>query len=745
MNQSFDGSYDYSALSIKDLLDARDIYHFHLMNKKNVIGTAIGRYLVRDGDPENGRKVKNPDPRRFSNSSVKRYSWPSIIVIVEKWLDISEFREGGKANPGDLVPSTLFLPDGRAVPVCVVYAPPTQRRTDSRPIVWPNSTFGPGLPLGVTIQEQDRFATIGALVSDGHATFALTARHACGDNGVEVSAVLRDGPHKIGQSVGRQLTRLPFSEVYPAFVARQTYLGLDVGLVHLDDINDWTSNVYGLPPLRPMVDIYEQNFSLRLIGEPVVAVGAASGLLHGTIGAFFYRYRSAGGFDYVSDFLIFPAKDSDGVRQGDSGAMWHLAMRDEDGELETAKPVQERTYRPIAILWGAQSFEDGGTQSSFSTATTLSNVCKLLDVELVVEGSRALAGTWGAVGHYSIGTLAIDRIRNKALKKFFGDHADLIGVSLSWMQHEDPTIAKVKALSADEFMPLSDVPDTVWRWSRGAPERPNHHCDIDKEYKTFPTFREACLADRTLIDPAVWASYYRQGKPKPKKKDYKSGILPFRIWQLFDEMVRAPDIEHFTTAAGVLAHYVGDACQPLHGSHFHDGDPDRPVPPGTFKAGSHEYYGQGVHSGFETKLIGKAATKGWLFQEVEEHLADLAKLDLVKSGDEAAYAAIQLMNEVATILPPQRIIEAYEETGASRSSKTAVLEAFWNEVGRDTAKSMALGIRLLAALWDSAWNKNSGLSTSALDRAAVKALYLSDDFARSYTIDEIGTVVGSAA
>jgi hypothetical protein len=32
--------FDFTSLSLKDLVKARDLYHFHLMNKANVVGTA---------------------------------------------------------------------------------------------------------------------------------------------------------------------------------------------------------------------------------------------------------------------------------------------------------------------------------------------------------------------------------------------------------------------------------------------------------------------------------------------------------------------------------------------------------------------------------------------------------------------------------------------------------------------------------------------------------------------------------
>jgi hypothetical protein len=61
-------------------------------------------------------------------------------------------------------------------------------------------------------------------------------------------------------------------------------------------------------------------------------------------------------------------------------------------------------------------FADGAERETFSVATSLSNVCKLLNVEMLVEGADGVSGTWGAVGHYSIGLLAIDQVTNATLR-----------------------------------------------------------------------------------------------------------------------------------------------------------------------------------------------------------------------------------------------------------------------------------------------------------------------------------------
>ena len=41
--------------------------------------------------------------------------------MVDKWLEADRFGLGvGQTSPEALVPETLYMPDGRAVPVCVV-------------------------------------------------------------------------------------------------------------------------------------------------------------------------------------------------------------------------------------------------------------------------------------------------------------------------------------------------------------------------------------------------------------------------------------------------------------------------------------------------------------------------------------------------------------------------------------------------------------------------------------------------
>lgn len=297
---------NFRSLSLKDLLDARDTYHWHLMNKANVVGTAVGAYLIRDGD---GGAASHKLPRTFENSSVRDISWPCVLVLVQDWVEASGFGAAdGAFAPQDMVPKTLFMPDGRVVPVCVVQVSPVEARAGapSAPadVRWPDSMVGGGFPLVVEAQGERRQASVGCLVTDGHIIYALTNRHVCGRPGTPVSVQTRGGAAVVGHASDLQLARLPFRQVYPEFPGGRSYATLDIGLVEIDDINGWTSQVYGLDaPAGPIADLNEMNLGLQLIDHPVVAFGSRSGALRGRIKALFYRHKSLGGHDYVADML----------------------------------------------------------------------------------------------------------------------------------------------------------------------------------------------------------------------------------------------------------------------------------------------------------------------------------------------------------------------------------------------------------------------------------------------------------
>lgn len=125
------------------------------------------------------------------------------------------------------------------------------------------------------------------------------------------------------------------------------------------------------------------------------------------------------------------------------------------------------------------------------------------------------------------------------------------------------------------------------------PEHPCHYADIDEPGPDGSIVRDLCLQDIANLTVAKWQQFYdERGHSTPDKR----GLLPFRVWQFYDAMVgfaKSKQVDQFVCAAGLLAHYVGDASQPLHGSYLADGYPD-----GT---------GAGVHSCYESKMIDRYA------------------------------------------------------------------------------------------------------------------------------------------
>ncbi|MGO7609288.1 hypothetical protein ACC695_38475, partial [Rhizobium ruizarguesonis] len=66
------------------------------------------------------KEIKGRGERTLTNSEVRAYSWPAVLVFVEKWVPPEEF---GPDSLEKMVPPNLYLPDGRTVPVCVISAP----------------------------------------------------------------------------------------------------------------------------------------------------------------------------------------------------------------------------------------------------------------------------------------------------------------------------------------------------------------------------------------------------------------------------------------------------------------------------------------------------------------------------------------------------------------------------------------------------------------------------------------------
>ena len=726
MDQQFDPyKRNFASLSVADLLEARAAFHVHFAHITRITGTAIGLYLIRDRDPDAAHPTTadaaaqrgTKGERTLANSSVQKWSWPCILVFVDAWLRPEEFRAGSASE----VPPFVYLPDGRVIPVCTVLSPPPTPASPRplSPYEFTSYALAPGYPLRSLVQGAPRFGTAGCLATDGRKTYVMTSRHVSGAPGDIVSATVQGEDQPVGVASTASLATLDLPDVYSSFKATETKLNIDVGLVDVFDASQWTAQVYGVGTLGALVTFDTRTASLDWIGRKVVASGAASGRMEGEIRALFYRYKTVAGRDGVTDFLI-GGRDKAPLptRHGDSGTVWCI------DPVEFGLPADSRAaHRPFAIQWGGVRLSAGPEAQGrpFALATSLAIVCRELDVDLVTDVDQELPQYWGATGHYKIAQLAIDRIANPALKAFFS--ANLTSISF-----DAAAIGKaIRAQDPREFVPLADVPDYVWktninRSTDAARPQENwtHYADMDLVGAAGHTLDAAC-GTPPVLDLAAWIAFYK-GAPVPSASTSRSnnmGSLPFRVWQVFNEMLaarKAGSAPRFLAACGVLAHYIGDACQPLHGSIHSDGlDGAR----------------TGVHSAYEDKMIDKrAADLTRLLDAFKDTKLKPLGVKHAATGHQAGQMCIELMRRASGYLPPRTICRTYDRLGGGTNG--AMLDGMWAALGDATVRCLADGRRVLAVLWNSAYESVPGKPfAGTVKRSALQAIYEKATFVES--------------
>ena len=727
---SFPPRRDYSSLSVHDLLDARDAYHVYLASLEHVVATAIGRYRIHRDDwyATNPPDVPRPNdypkantPRTLSNSIVRPWSWPAVLVFVKKWED-----PGTLGN--QVVPRTLYLSDGRVVPTCVIETKPDESLPP--PVPGP-STVSPMLGGGYSCLREHQgtrsFGTFACLVSREGSYYALTNRHVAGAGGDVIKAYIRGEYHPVGKCADMGLMRIPFPQVFPAWGCEKTYLTLDAGLVRIDNYEDWTSQVFGIGEIGPPFNATEQTTTLDLIGCPVRAFGGASGVIEGEIQALFYRYESLGGYDYTTDVLIGP-RTKDGpaalfapfTEPGDSGSLWFYDPPDiipqghEDIEQHTPAERGERArrLRPIAMQWAGQRFEDVDRSSSaFALGSFISTISRALDVGIVRDWSIGHDEYWGKLGHFAIGWKACDQLSGR-LRQLMDRNQRRIGFG-------DEVLGEGSQfrMGRGAFVPLADVPDYVWVHSKPN-ESIQHFADIDiYSIDGGDTMLEMCHADPANVSAKKWKEYFdgfANDGVGPEE-----GALPFRVWQLWDAMVdylTNNDVIHFVCAAGVLAHYIGDASQPLHCSYMHHGMPPMksahgrkyPYPRSSTKFAAfketREYLIHGIYE--QTMLEIDTPTA---LARVNEILAQGNPHNRnIRNGHDAAVETVELMYQSQQALSPHAIFDADDP---SLGPKTRARRLWSDQAVRDaTLQSLAESVFLLADLWTSAWEAGAGNS-----------------------------------
>jgi hypothetical protein len=706
MGTTFPPKRDFRSLSVTDLLEARELYHSHLTSIENVVATAVGLYRIRKDDPD-ARDVKKKDlwrsrqhapERTMENTLVQPWSWPCVLVFVKTWVPQEVI---ARQNPDQVVPRYLYMPDGRVVPTCVILA----RKQEEAPapqynFVFTDKKIRGGFPVFTTVQGQEHIGSVGCLVTDGRQVYALTNRHVAGEEGEVIYTFSGAERQDIGKSVGGSLGKKPFGEVYPGWPGAHVMCNLDAGLIRLDDVNDWSAQVQGIGQIDDPIDINTNTITLDLIGCPLRAHGGASGDLAGEIQALFYRYKSIGGIEYVSDLLIGTRdlRKPLGTRPGDSGTVWfydEAAAAGSNGRTFKAP----RSLRPLAVQWGGHVLMDsqGEAKLQFALATFLSTICRELDVDILRDWNIGLNDYWGKTGHYKIAATACEIVSDPRLKLLLQRNLTDIAFTDSAIESGD-----LGRIQSKEFVPLADVADLVWRYTRKK-DACSHFADMDEPGKgdyLDKTLLQLC-EDPQNVSIDTWNGFY----DSLEVANADRGALPFRLWQVFELMLayaRAGKVREFVCAGGIVSHYVGDACNPLHVSRLHHGRTPAESP---------------VHSKYETEMPDRFAVE--IIAGVNQALQGAPVRSDIQTGKEAALAVIALMRSSLETLPPLDIIQAYNE-----SSGLQRLPHMWQVLGPRTIQCLAAGVQCMACLWESAWAQGNGdaIAKSKIRKQTTKSL-----------------------
>ena len=761
MPHEFPPRRDYASVSIRDLLDAREATHVFFSTLRNVVATAIGRYLIRQDDwyarnppnrprPMNVRKPSNP--RTLDNSVVRPWSWPAVLVFVRQW-------EPTGSLGSQEIPRAIHLPDGRVVPTCVVLAQPDEQLPPPAP--GPSQTtglLGGGFACVREHQRTQHTGTLGCLVARQGSYYALTNRHVAGASGEQIRAYSHGDYHQIGISTDIGVGDVAFTTAFPGWPGTRTFLTADAGLIRVDDVNEWTSQAWGIGEIDQPFDATECTVSLDLIGCPLRAYGATSGPMEGEIRALFYRYASIGGEDRATDILVGPRVEKSPMlnpvpipradltppftRPGDSGTLWFYdpptkgdRHPDVGGEDPPARGRKARRLIPVGMQWGGAQFVGAdGRPSAFALASFLSTTLRELDVEIVRTWSIGYSEYWGKIGHFSIGWKACDHAR--------GEVGTLMKRNQKRVGFDDQTLGQGAGFKMGRkgFVPLADVPDYVWIGIRQSTEPMQHFADIDiQDINGGTDMLSACVANNSMISAKAWKTYFDGFAKADVGPD--PGTLPFRVWQIWEDMVgylKAKDTLRFVAAAGILAHYVGDAAQPLHGSYLHHGllpmlkhaGRKYPVPHSSdaykaFKktrpAKIHAIYEEGMFEveGAAIDILGKVSTR---LKKMK------SKQTSINSGHDAAVAIIALMRRSQKTLPPMDIIHA-DDPELTVKARAAALFAN-KRIRSTTIKMLADSVQVLADLWESAWRLGNGKAIPASKKRQFEEAELSRVYRR---------------
>ncbi len=146
-------------------------------------------------------------------------------------------------------------------------------------------------------------------------------------------------------------------------------------------------------------------------------------------------------------------------------------------------------------------------------------ILRELNLDLLSGPTAERFQYWGPLGHFKIDQQACFLVGNQALQQFFT--ANINNLSFS----SDAQLEQATHLQAKDFVPLSDVPDVVWKTNVNrvkpevtrAMENWNHYADIDLPGGDAQTLIASYQADDNSLNYSNWLSFYKTRRFTPHR------------------------------------------------------------------------------------------------------------------------------------------------------------------------------------------------------------------------------------
>ena len=176
------------------------------------MATAIGRYLIRAG-----RLVSRASSQRAASGGRRegrqgrarssKFGSAALVVCRPSWSSCASGDTPGRLG-ANTVPATLFLPDGRAIPTCVVQATPDESMPPPAPgPAQTSALLGGGYSCMRSDQGLNQLGTFACLVYRQGSYYALTNRHVAGPAGSPIKAFVAGDYVPVGVSADIGMTR----------------------------------------------------------------------------------------------------------------------------------------------------------------------------------------------------------------------------------------------------------------------------------------------------------------------------------------------------------------------------------------------------------------------------------------------------------------------------------------------------------------------------------------------------------